>query len=306
VKLRIEERGVHCYDRETGVHVLLDEYPLQPEQWHEGPATVSIALTNICDLACSFCYAPKSRETLSAVEVLRWCKELADMGTFEIAFGGGEPTLYRGLPELCQKIWAETDLGISITTHGRHLTEEFITAVRGSVSLIRVSIDAPEPEYSEIRGYPLRFVLDNLKWLNGRIPFGINTVINSMTLMHLDDMALLVRNLGAFDWLLLPEVSSGTCTLSASEWEMLDDWVARRPTDLSLRISADAAVNLTCGFLFENRPADYAHIGANGYLRRCSYENSGIPLHGQSVVSALRKLKEQERVKSLQTTGASL
>lgn len=117
MKLRCESRGLHFYDRVSGYHVLLDEKPVPRELWSRAPSLVSIALTNVCDLACEFCYAPKSTHHLAFDHLLRWCKELDALGTLEVAFGGGEPTLYRELPELCAAIWEGTGLGVSITTH---------------------------------------------------------------------------------------------------------------------------------------------------------------------------------------------
>lgn len=300
VKVRRESRGLHFYDRETGLHVLFDEYSVSPKERDEGPATISIALTNACDLSCGFCYAPKTRHALSPDEVVHWCSELATVGTLEVAFGGGEPTLYRKLPQLCRTIWSETDLGVSITTHGQRLTDELVRALQGAVSLVRVSIDAPEPHYSSVRGCPLQVVVKNLEQLAGRIPLGINTVVNCRTLPHLDEMALLVKRLGAVDWLLLPEVQLGKFTLTGSEWQILDEWIAKSRFDLDLRVTAEAASYLTGPFLLEDRLDDYAHISADGYLRRCSYATGGVALHGHTVVDALRELKEQECSRSIE------
>jgi MoaA/NifB/PqqE/SkfB family radical SAM enzyme len=105
VKCRRESRGLHFYDRITGIHVLLDECPLPKEKCHTAPAVVSIALTNACELDCDFCYAPKTHHSLNPKDVIQWCRQLDSAGTLEIAFGGGEPTLYRDLAYICRTIW---------------------------------------------------------------------------------------------------------------------------------------------------------------------------------------------------------
>lgn len=301
MKLRREARGLHCYDRVTGLHLLLDESPVPSEIQDEGPATVSVALTNRCDLSCAFCYAPKSRHTLSAADVIRWCTELAGIGTLDVAFGGGEPTLFPDLPELCRAIWCETDLGVSITTHGHHLTHGLVKALQGSVSVVRASIDALEPRYSSIRGRPLQLVLENIERLGGRIPLGINTVINSTTLPRLDELAVLVKRLRAVDWLLPPEVHRGEFTMRGSEWLTLDDWIAGHRLDFELRVTAEASAYLKGPFLLGDQPEDYAHISADRYLRRCSYTGGGVMLREGDVLTALRELREQERCRKCET-----
>ena len=129
MKLRREKRGHHFYDRSSGVHILLEEAPVEPSSCDAGPELVSIALLNFCDLKCPFCYVPKTPQSLDPEVVLDVCTQFASMGTLEVAFGGGEPTLYPGLSGLCRRIWTETDLGISLTTHGHHLTDQFIDEI---------------------------------------------------------------------------------------------------------------------------------------------------------------------------------
>lgn len=208
MKVRREARGIHLYDRVSGVHVLLDEFP--QTEIDSGPTVLSVALTNACDLGCSFCYAPKSAHALRASDVTRWAKEFSISGTFEVAFGGGEPTLYPQLASVCREIWNETDLGISITTHGQHLQEKQVRDLTGAVSILRLSIDGPEPYYSSIRRRPLQRTLENIQKIDGRIPIGINTVVNRESLQHLDELKQIVLSTGAVDWLLLPEIRAAT------------------------------------------------------------------------------------------------
>jgi MoaA/NifB/PqqE/SkfB family radical SAM enzyme len=217
----------------------------------------------------------------------------------EVAFGGGEPTLYRRLPQLCRTLWSETNLGISITTHGQHLTDEMVNSLQGAVSIIRVSIDGPEPYYSSIRGHHLQSLMERLDRVGGRIPLAINTVINPDTLPHLDETAALVRGVGAVDWLLLPEVRSGEFILSNSEWRVLDKWIAERRFDIDLRVPTEAAKHLTCPLLLEDPPESYAHISADGHLRRCSYSTGGIRLERMTMTAALRGLKQQSSLSLL-------
>jgi len=290
VKLRREQRGHHFYERSSGIHLLLEEAPVEPEYCDLGPELLSIALLNPCDLKCPFCYAPKSNHRLNAEFVFDVCKQFSVLGTLEVAFGGGEPTLYPGLGELCRRIWTETDLGISLTTHGHHLTRALLDELVAHVSIIRVSIDAPEPIYSQLRGRSLADLLPKLSQAAERLPLGVNTVVNRTTLPLLDDLAKIVRDLGAVDWLLLPETKSGAFTHTESEWEALDRWISGHCEQMPLRIAAEAVDFLTGPFPLAHEPDDYAHIRADRTLCRCSYAGDGILLTGQPMKDALRAL----------------
>lgn len=294
MKVRRERRGLHAYDRVTGLHILVDEHPVPAEDCDAGPAVVSIALTNACDLGCSFCYAPKNRNQLSPTDVLRWCKELDGLGTLEIALGGGEPTLYGELPRVCRSIWTETELGISITTHGHLLGPALIDELEGHVSLVRLSVDAPEPLYSAMRRRPLASLEPVFHGLRRRIPFGVNTVVNRLTLGRLSETLGQAREWGAIDLLLLPETKEGKFTLGGPEWSALDEWIAEHLEVFPLRITAAASEWLSCPILFSGGgPYDYAHISAGGRLRRCSYGRGGVPV-GEKVEDALRTLRGAE------------
>jgi MoaA/NifB/PqqE/SkfB family radical SAM enzyme len=284
----------------------MDEAPVEPQYCDIGPELLSIALLNPCDLKCPFCYAPKSNHRLGAEFVLDVCKQFSTLGTLEVAFGGGEPTLFSGLGELCRRIWTETDLGISLTTHGHHLTKTLVDELITHVSIIRVSIDAPEPIYSRIRGRSLEDLLPKLSHAAERLPLGINTVVNGATLPLLDDLARIVRQLGAVDWLLLPETKGGAFTNTETEWEALDRWISDHLETMTLRVSAEAVAFLTGPFPLAHEPDDYAHIRADRMLCRCSYAGGGILLTGQPIIDALRALGRLRPHEPIPCCGASV
>ena len=294
MKIRFENRGIHFYDRITGVHILADEYVVPEKLYSRGPSVVSIALTNICDLNCHFCYVPKNNYSLEKEAVIAWCQELDSLGTLEVAFGGGEPTLYPGLVDLCYKIWTQTNLGISVTTNGHHLTSDLISKLTGIVSIIRVSIDSVEPLYSKLRNRPLAPVLDTISYLSERIPVAINTVINNLTLSTLDQMLVFLKDIGITDWLLLPQVYEGNYILTKGDWSRLEGWVNEHWTEVDLSITSATQRFVKCPFLFMAEDQDdYVHISADYYLRECSYKAGGILLHGRTIGEGLQKLNKE-------------
>jgi len=64
MKVRKGPDGIHLFDRNTGVNILLDETIPPSSSWSASPRQVSIALTNACDLVCPHCYAPKRKAVL--------------------------------------------------------------------------------------------------------------------------------------------------------------------------------------------------------------------------------------------------
>jgi MoaA/NifB/PqqE/SkfB family radical SAM enzyme len=152
VKLRADAQGVHVFDRESGLNVLLDEVIPPPETWARAPRYVSIALTNACELRCPFCYAPKTPARLDPDRVVAWIEELDGGGCLGVGVGGGEPTAHPRVAEICARAAASTGLAVTLTTRGHRFTEALADELRGNVHFVRVSIDAVGEHYERIRG----------------------------------------------------------------------------------------------------------------------------------------------------------
>ncbi|RPI82207.1 MAG: radical SAM protein [Nitrosopumilales archaeon] len=278
MKVRYEYQGIHIYDRVTGTNILFDEIEVPSQKIHLGPRVISIALTNKCDSSCYFCYAPKTPETLKPEYVYELCQAMDDLGVLEVAFGGGEPTLYPYLCKLCDDVWNSTKLGISITTNGHHLTKKMIDDLNGNVSIIRFSIDAIGPIYSKIRKYNLSNVVENIQYLQDKISFGINTVINSQTIDYLDAILNFAIEHNAKSLLLLPEVKNGSFVLDKALWLKLENWINCNWRKIPLETTSFARSYLNCPFLFDKDTdprLSYWHIGANGKIRETSYREEG-------------------------------
>jgi hypothetical protein len=90
-KVRLGPDGIHLYGRGSGANLLIGEIVPPRSMWAAAPRQVSIALTNSCDLACSYCFAPKTHASLAFDRIVSWLKELDANGTIGVGFGGGEP-----------------------------------------------------------------------------------------------------------------------------------------------------------------------------------------------------------------------
>lgn len=278
MKCRIEPEGVHLYDRKTGLHILIDEVETSSSHYSIAPRTVSIAITDKCDFSCPYCYVNLKTNFLDTESIISFCNELDKLGTFDIAFGGGEPTLHPELSRICNAIWSKTDLGISITTHGHHLTPKVINELKGALSFIRISIDGTEPVYSKLRNEALKPLLKNLEYLKGKIPFGFNTVINSLTLKNLDSLLELAIQYEVKELLLLPMIVKGKTVLSDEEWKVFDKWISDNYQKIPMRISSISKTKISAPILFNSSEwdKDYAFIGVDKKFRENSFTKDGI------------------------------
>lgn len=281
MKIRKEISGVHMFERSIGMHLLLDEIDVPLDEICCSPRTFSIALTNICDLKCHFCYAPKNRHTLD-IEYLKSVLLKADeLGVLEITLGGGEPLLYPYLVEIINWIYDETSMGVSLTTHGHHITKELIQHIKGKLSKIRISIDDIEPRYSQIRGKPLSQLVDKIKnHVKGNLHFGVNIVTNPEHLKNLPRLLDFIILTGAEDVLIIPEHSMGTLYFVESDWNLLEEIIFDYQNKIQINITSNAITHLNINTLEAANKDEYlyAHLSADGQIKENSYINIGLPL----------------------------
>lgn len=301
MKVRAGPCGVHLFDRNTGLNVLLDEARVSPALWATAPRQVSVALTNACDLTCPHCYAPKKPAALEFELVASWLEELDTNGCIGVGFGGGEPTLYRRFPELCRYAVHKTGLAVTFTTHAHHLTDALAASLAGSVHFVRVSMDGVGTTYEALRGRPFEALRRRFDTVSALAPFGINFVVNARTLPDLDAATELAAEVGAAEFLLLPEQPvRGNGGIDDRTARALQRWVDLYRGTIPLAVSEAGAEGLpTCDPLAsESGLRAYAHIDASGILKGSSYETDGVAIDNGGVVRALavlRSRREEER-----------
>ena len=210
MKLRIGPNGVHLFDRISGLNVLLDELRPKESVWSTSPRQVSIALTNVCDLHCKYCYAPKHKASLQGDQVIAWLKELDADGCLGIGFGGGEPTLHPDFVDICKRVADETRLAVTFTTHGHRLTPQLVKRLKGSIHFARISVDGVGRTYEQQRGKQFTSLLRGMESIASLSPFGINVVVNERTVVELDAISELAQKVGASELLLLPQQETTT------------------------------------------------------------------------------------------------
>lgn len=293
VKIRKGPNGLHLFNRSSGINILLDEISFSKSEWTNSPRQVSIALTNHCDLKCSHCYAPKTPFSLDKESIKKWMCELDNAGCFGVGFGGGEPTTYKHLVELCQFGQKQTQLAISMTTHGHHLTDQLINHLIGNVNFLRVSMDGIGVTYEKIRHRSFMQLKANLSKLAGKISFGVNYIINSKTIDDLDDATSLLESLGAEELLLLPEEPIGRGKkIDSISLSKLKKWVKNYNGHLRLAVSSNYQHEFETinALKLENENDAFAHIDASGQLKMTSFSIKGEVIKKDGVIAAYNRL----------------
>jgi MoaA/NifB/PqqE/SkfB family radical SAM enzyme len=294
-KVRLGPSGIHVFNRVSGLNLLIDEVVPPEAEWDVAPRQVSIALTNACDLRCPYCFAPKTASNLDFDRLISWLIELDTSGTFGIGFGGGEPTLYPRFVELCAWTAKNTNLAVTFTTHGHRLESPLLDSLKGNVHFVRVSMDGVGDTYERLRNRSFRALQKRLDSLGNIVPFGINFVVNKDTLPDIDKAVTLAEKAGATEFLILQEhPANGRDGIDGETTKSLREWVGHYSGGLRLAVSeTDADGMPTCNPLpLETGLHAYAHIDANGVIKRTSFDRDGVAIGSNGVVMALSELQQ--------------
>ncbi|TYT74388.1 radical SAM protein [Desulfobotulus mexicanus] len=297
-KVRLGPDGVHIFDRDSGTNVLLDEIVPPRDRWTFSPRQVSIALTNACDLECTHCYASKTPARLDFESLKQWMLELDSAGCFGVGFGGGEPMLYPKIHELCEFGRTYTNLAITMTSHGHRLNVPLVEALRSSVNFLRISMDGVHHTYEKIRGRSFPSLLEKLSLIKGKIPFGINYVVNEATIIDLTKAAEIAEEFHAKELLILPEAAHGRGkAVTQQTLTQLSDWIGSYRGSLQLSISSahSELVRSQSPLPCEAEEIAFAHIDANGILKRCSFDSGGQVINDKGIMYAFNKLIEERK-----------
>lgn len=292
-RIREGPSGLHIFDRISGLNILLDESQIPRERWSLAPRQVSIALTNACDLKCSFCYVKKGNVSLNFEKIKAWIRELDDNGCHGIGFGGGEPTLYKYFEELCLYITRNTGLAVTITTHGHNLDDLALDRIARSAHFLRVSMDGVGKVYESIRQRSFDSLYEILQRIGSRMSFGINYVVNAETFPYLDKAIDIAEDVGASEFLLLPEIPVyGIGGIDVNTKQLFQNWVKKYNGQVALVISeAGSDGILTCNPLPEETGIrSFAYIDSFGKLKRNSLEREGIYINENGVMEAIKRI----------------
>lgn len=151
---------------------------------------VQIHPTRRCNLRCHHCYSsssPDERDMLDVALIFSAIDDAAELGYNWISVSGGEPLLYRPLPELLQHT-KRRGLHTAIATNGMLLRPRLLDAIAPHIDLLAISIDGTPESHNTIRNHDRAFetMRDRLDALRERnIPFGFIFTLTQFNLHEL-------------------------------------------------------------------------------------------------------------------------
>ena len=151
------------------------------------PTLVDLQITNKCNLNCPHCYAESGSHgdhipLKDAIIAIENCKR---SGAFEIALGGGEPTLHPYFIDILKEI-RKRNMVPNLASNGKYLSEENIEAIKKYCGAVALSVEFIGEKFEERRGFPFKDFLksvDKLKNNNIKLVFQV-TISKS----NLDDL----------------------------------------------------------------------------------------------------------------------
>ncbi len=203
--------------------------PLHPSVRSDGsrdyrPTYVVWEITLRCDQACHFCgtRAGHARpDELSTQECLDVVKQLAVMGTREVALHGGEAYLR---PDWLDIVRAVHDNGMDCTmvTGGRGFSPQVARDAKSAgMNAISVSIDGPQDTHDELRG--LRGSYSNAiaavrHIADAGIKVGCNTQVNRRNMGSLPDIVDVLTSFSLYGWQVQLMVPMGRAADAPDLW----------------------------------------------------------------------------------------
>jgi len=135
------------------------------------PRSVRISVTDRCDMACVYCRPPLHDACVAArdrLDVTRWetlVRGLMREGVRRVRITGGEPLLFKELPELVARLASLGLDDLALTTNGSRLACLAGALRAAGLRRITVSVDSLDaPRFTRItRGGDLRSVLDGVR-----------------------------------------------------------------------------------------------------------------------------------------------
>ena len=115
-----------------------------------GPELMDISITNWCDKGCAFCYKSSTKHGIHMQlhDYKRIIEEAANLGTLQVALGGGNPNQHPDFEAILDFTKAK---GIvpNYTTNGRGLTKSILKATKRNCGAVAVSAYPPYIETAE-------------------------------------------------------------------------------------------------------------------------------------------------------------
>ena len=267
------DHALELFSPTTGTRLRIDG-PATHALRQRAPRSVQFSLTNHCNLSCWFCSRPTERPSHWTVDTaLALLADLDHLGVAEVAFGGGEPLVFKGIFDLVDALTTHTRLAVHLTTNGQLLTDDALTRLHGKVGEIRLSLYEDNDWRDTIRR------LDR----HGQ-RFGVNQLVTPTTLPELPSRLADLAELGCQDVLLLPAVGEPTLALTPAQTRQLAALLDTAPFPGIIKLGVCWGPELAhLPRLFPSSDCgagrDFLEITSDGHARACSFHAEAIPFH---------------------------
>lgn len=264
------------FERNTGLNVLLEGEETAALQ-RIAPRTLLIAVTNVCNLSCPFCFRDLTYPSDWTFDnLLEFCQQADEWGVLEVAFGGGEPMWFPRWEEFIHELYATTRLGINFTTNGMRLTGDFLDAIAGKYGQIRVSL------------YDTNHWTDTIRLMvKHEARFGVNWLITPEELDCIQVRFDELMALGVRDFLLLGYKGDEFPAMhfAPDDYRRFSDWLNRmyaEHDDITLKL------DVCWGKMLPDVPRlfiegdcgagdDFLSLTSHKQIKLCSFHPGGIP-----------------------------
>ena len=179
-----------------------------PKESRYGPRRLTVEVTNICNLHCSYCLRDEDALYHTRAEFMppdllrRIVRDARDVAAVtEVNFTGGEPTLHPNFAELIG-VCGAAGLRVSFVTNGWNFEQlgPKLMDHRESLSHIAFSIDgttAEKHDHWRGKGSFVRLIRAFSICQKQSLPFVVKTGIRRDTIEHLEEIVLFAARLGA-------------------------------------------------------------------------------------------------------------
>ena len=164
------------------------------------PLVAHWAVTYRCNLACPFCYSEShpQRESEPAADLrVRIVERLAEWGVFEVALGGGEPTILFDFPDLLAAI-RHHGMVPNVTTNGVLSSAKIVDALAEHAGTVHLSADRAELlDTARGEGISTRIKETAQRLSALHVRWGVNLLLTPHNASSLDRSLLELQDLGA-------------------------------------------------------------------------------------------------------------
>jgi MoaA/NifB/PqqE/SkfB family radical SAM enzyme len=160
-----------------------------------GKGILQLHPTRRCNLHCRHCYSESGPRVDAATPLPVLQRVVADaavLGYTVVGISGGEPMLYKPLPELLRTA-KQHGMSTTVTSNGILLTQRNLAALAGLVDVLAISLDGVPASHDRMRGDSRAFRTLHSRMQAVRasgIPFGF---ITTLTMHNVDELDFVVR-----------------------------------------------------------------------------------------------------------------